>query len=322
MMDAIFGHRNFRNEIIWKRTGAHGGAKRWGPIHDTILFYSTSDNYEWNRVYQPYDEGYIEENYGKKDGRGYFQPISLMAPDVTEGNSGKPWMCIDPTISGKGRHWAIPQEQALPDWFITPPEYSSMNTQEKLDVLNAQGLIYWPEKSGGIPRFKRYANVAKGNPVQDIILDIPPAKGYEYMGYATQKPFTLLERIIKASSNENDVVFDPFCGCATTLEAAHRLNRKWIGIDIAIHAIKRVAKVRLQDRLQLVEGVDFTVDGVPHTLEGAKDLWQRDKYHFRNGLSKKWTDLLQRKRPLTAVLMEGFISIHLLTANCKAWLSR
>ena len=103
----------------------------------------------------------------------------------------------------------------------------------------------------------------------------------ERLGYATQKSVALLDRIIKASSNEGDVVFDPFCGCATTIEAAHRLDRGWIGIDIAIHAIKRVAKVRLQDRQGLREGTDFEISGVPRTMEGARDLWERDKYHFQ-----------------------------------------
>ena len=117
----------------------------------------------------------------------------------------------------------------------------------------------------------------------DIWSDIYPVNpnSHERLGYATQKPLDLLDRIIKASSNEGDVVFDPFCGCATTLEAAHHLKRRWIGIDIAIHAIKRVAKVRLEDRLGLQEGVDFTVKGVPHTLEGAQDLWEHDTYHFQ-----------------------------------------
>ena len=95
------------------------------------------------------------------------------------------------------------------------------------------------------------------------------------MGYATQKPLALLERVITASSNASDVVFDPFCGCATTIEAAQSLGRRWIGCDIAIHAIKRVAKVRLQDRLGLVEGVDFTIDGVPRNIEGARSLGKR-----------------------------------------------
>ena len=101
------------------------------------------------------------------------------------------------------------------------------------------------------------------------------------MGYATQKPLALLERVIMASSEPGDLVFDPFCGCATTIEAAHRLGRRWIGIDIAIHAIKRVAKVRLQERLRLVEGADFEIKGMPRDMEGARDLWQHDKYHFQ-----------------------------------------
>ncbi len=106
-------------------------------------------------------------------------------------------------------------------------------------------------------------------------------KAKERVGYSTQKPLTLLERIIEASSNPGDVVFDPFCGCATTIEAAHKLGRKWIGIDIAIHAIKRVARVRLEDRLGLEEGKDFVIAGVPHSLEGAHDMWDRDKFHFQ-----------------------------------------
>ena len=101
------------------------------------------------------------------------------------------------------------------------------------------------------------------------------------MGYKTQKPLVLMERIIKASSNPGDTVLDPFCGCGTTMEAAHVLGRRWIGIDIAIHAVKRVSRVRLQERLGLVEGQHFEIDGVPRDLEGATDLWKRDKYDFQ-----------------------------------------
>ncbi len=135
---------------------------------------------------------------------------------------------------------------------------------------------------GGI-RLKRYLDEMKGLPLNDIWTDISPinSQAKERLGYATQKPLTLLERIINASSNPGDVVFDPFCGCATTLEAAHNLGRKWIGIDIAIHAIKRVARVRLGDRCDLVEGEDYVIEGVPRNIEGARDLWVRDKYHFQ-----------------------------------------
>ena len=116
------------------------------------------------------------------------------------------------------------------------------------------------------------------------------------MGYATQKPLALLERIIVASSNPGDVVLDPFCGCATTMEAAHNLGRKWIGIDIAIHAVKRVARVRLTERLGLVEGQDFTVEGVPRTVEGAQDLWERDKYHFQKWAVEQADGFVTTKR--------------------------
>ena len=132
-----------------------------------------------------------------------------------------------------------------------------------------------------MPGFKRYLKTSPGTILQDIILDIGPVSGNEDTGRDTHKPLALLERIIKASSNEGDVVLDPFCGCATTLEAAHNLNRQWIGIDIAIHAVKRVAQVRLTEPCGLIEGQDFTVDGVPRNLEGAQDLWVRDKYHFQ-----------------------------------------
>ena len=280
MMDGIFGHKNFMNEIIWRRTGAHGRAKRWGPIHDTILFYTKSNKYTWNRVYEKYDPMYIEKFYRFEDERGRHRLVTLDGPGIRGGSSGQPWRDVNPT--DKGRHWEIPPDRALPGNFQLPDGYSKMSCQKRLDVLDTAGLIYWPPR-GKVPQHKRYLADSKGNPVQDIIGDIRPIGSHanERLGYATQKPVVLLERIISASTNEGDVVFDPFCGCATTLEAAHRLNRKWIGIDIAIHAIKRVAKVRLQKRLQLVEGVDFTIAGVPHTLEGAKDLWTRDKYHFQ-----------------------------------------
>ena len=116
------------------------------------------------------------------------------------------------------------------------------------------------------------------------------------MGYATQKPLPLLDRIIKASSNKGDVIFDPFCGCATTLEAAHKLDREWIGVDIAIHAIKRVAKVRLQERLRLVEDVHFKIAGIPQNLEGARDLWKRDKYHFQKWAVEQVDGFVTTKR--------------------------
>lgn len=280
MMDGIFGHDEFLNEIIWRRTGAHGRAKKWGPIHDVLLFYSKSKSYKWNKAYQPYDPDYLEKHYKNEDEYGKFQPISLTGPGVRSGSSGLPWRDVDPNHSG--RHWGLPPDRALPQRFVFPNGYSHMDCQERLDVLDRQGMIYWPPH-GSIPRFKRYIEVAEGNPVQDVIWDIRPISSHasERLGYATQKPLALLERIIKSSTDKGDVVFDPFCGCATTIEAAHRLDRQWIGIDVAIHAIKRVATIRLKNRCKLKAGEHFEIRGVPNTLEGARDLWERDKYHFQ-----------------------------------------
>ena len=149
-----------------------------------------------------------------------------------------------------------------------------------------------------MPRYRGYISAADGVPIQDVIWDISPigAQANERMGYATQKPLALLERIIESSSNPGDVVLDPFAGCATTMEAAQKMGRNWIGIDIAIHAIKRVARVRLTERLGLVEGQDFTVEGVPRTVEGAQDLWERDKYHFQKWAVEQTDGFVTTKR--------------------------
>ena len=175
---------------------------------------------------------------------------------------------------------------------------------ETMAKLDAEGRIWYPTFKGGThdtsrrPRLKRYLDEMKGGVMANIWTDISPinSQARERLGYATQKPLALLERIIKASSNPGDVVFDPFCGCATTLEAAHHLKRRWVGIDIAIHAIKRVAKIRLQDRLGLVEGKDFEIDGVPRTLEGAHDLWTRDKYHYQKWAVEEVDGFVTTKR--------------------------
>ncbi len=277
MMDGIFGHDNFQSEIIWKRTSAHSGARRWGPIHDTLLFYSASASHTWNTVYQVHSRDYVDKFYRHEDNRGRYRLSDLTAAGIRNEASGKPWKSIDPTETG--RHWAVPTlglKRAAKGSDTT-----SMTTQAKLDLLDQAGYVHWPSRKNGTPSYKRYLNDSKGVKLQDIVVDIAPELGKNRLGYKTQKPVPLLERIISASSNEGDVVLDPFCGCGTTLEAAHNLGRRWIGVDIAIHAIKRVTKVRLEDRLHLREGVDYVIDGVPRNAEGATDLWQRDPYQFQ-----------------------------------------
>ena len=294
MLDGVFGHQNFRNEIVWKRTYAHGGAERWGSVHDTLLMYSKSDACRWTGMTQDYAPEYLDERYDKRDDRGRYQEIVMTGPGVSGGASGQPWKGYDPTAAG--RHWGVPRAalKALEKEGVDIPP----GLHDRLDLLHHHGFVYIPRKPGGVPRFKRHIDGASGLPIQDIISDIPPinSQAKERMGYATQKPLALLERIIKASTNKGDVVLDPFCGCATTLEAANRLDRKWIGIDIAIHAIKRGARLRLTDRCGLVEGTDYEIKGVPRDIEGAKDLWTRDKYHFQKWAVEQVEGFVTTKR--------------------------
>jgi DNA modification methylase len=289
MLDVIFGARNFRNEIVWKRTSAHSGAKRWGPVHDIILFYTKSDQYPWNRVYEPLDKDYIEKFYRYTDERGRYQLVSLTGAGVTKGDSGKPWRGVDPTQVG--RHWAVPQP--LVEQLVGKERAQQMSVQEKLDLLDSAGYIAWPAR-GRVPRYKRYLEMSEGNPIQDVITDIQPigAHARERLGYPTQKPLALLERILQASSNEGDTVLDPFCGCGTAIVAAQKLNRRWIGIDITHLAIALI-KYRLSDMFDLKEGTDYRVVGEPTSVEDARALAQHDRDEFQ-----KWAiGLIPRARP-------------------------
>ena len=248
LMDAIFGPDHFRNEVIWKRTGCHGGAKRWGPIHDTILFYSESARYQWNRTYQEYAPDYLKEYYRYEDERGKYQLVSLTGAGTTEGDSGMEWRGVNPTDSG--RHWAVPQS-ALQNAYPDRADLYQLTTQEKLELLDHAGLLYWPPR-GRVPRQKRYADEGLGVPIQDVVTDIGPigAHAKERTHWRTQKPVALLERIIQASSNPGDMVLDPFCGGATACIAAEKLGRQWIGIDQAPQTMA-VLKGRAQRELQI-----------------------------------------------------------------------
>lgn len=284
MMDGIFGHRNFQNEIIWKRTGSHGGSKRWGPVHDTLLFYTASEKYTWNRVYQDYDQTYLDDFYRFNDERGRYRLVTLTGAGVRSGDSGKPWRGTDPTDSG--RHWAVPAkalERAYPDRDLSP-----LSTQEKLDLLDAARLVYWP-KRGSVPQQKRYSDEAPGVQIQDIVTDIGPiaSQSNERLGYPTQKPIALLDRIIRASTNKDDVVFDPFCGCGTTIYAAEASGRQWIGCDIAILSIKIVREILTGDRYRLVEGTHFDVDGIPVSVEQAEELFKQNPFQFEHWIVER-----------------------------------
>lgn len=259
--DSVFGHQNFRNEIIWKRTSAHSSANRYGPVHDTILFYSKSDSFTWNPQHTPYSADYLASHYRNTDAEGRrFTLSDLTGAGTRNGETGQSWRGFD--VTAKGRHWAY-----MPS---------------TLDDLDRRGLIYWPTGDGW-PRYKRFVDETPGTPLQDTWDDIAPinAMAQERLGYPTQKPIALLERIIASSSNPGDVVFDPFCGCGTAIYAARSLGRKWIGCDIAILSVQLVRDV-LFKRYGLLEGEHYDVSGVPLSMEGAIDLFQRDPRQFQH----------------------------------------
>jgi DNA modification methylase len=272
VMDAIFGLTHFQNEIVWKRTSARSDSHRWNHIHDVLLFYSKTDKYTWNTQYTAYDERYVGESYAAQDEHGRpFKSDDLTAAGTRGGESGKSWRVINPTA--KGRHWALPKN------ILEPLGIVGGTVQQRLDRIEEIGRMLWPEKKGGVPRFKRYLDEMPGLAIQSIISDIPPlsAQSAERLGYPTQKPLALLERIISASSKESDIVLDPFCGCGTTTHAAQKLKREWIGIDITHLAISLIEK-RLKDAFP---GIKYEVHGTPKDMEGARALAAQDKYQFQ-----------------------------------------
>ncbi len=291
ILDAIFGAKNFRNEIVWKRTNAHGSAKRWGPVHDVIFYYTKGHDYIWHKVYEDYDAAYVENFYKLSDANGYYQLVSLTGAGTRTGDSGKVWRGVDPT--SVGRHWAIPLKTLY--GIIDSASAVGLTTQQKLDILDQSGMIYWPTK-GSTPRYKRYLTETPGVSIQDVINDIQPLSAHaaERLGYPTQKPLALLERIINASSNPGDVVLDPFCGCGTAIVAAQKLGRNWLGIDVTPIATSLIQK-RLFDQfeardLRLLSAADksnatalaraFRVEGLPTDEAGARAMFEADHKKF------------------------------------------
>ena len=232
LMDCVFGRSAFRNAITWKRTTGRSDGKRWGRVTDTILFYALGRKPTWNDQYTDHDPEYLRKFYRHEDQWGRWRSADLTAIGRTEnGDSGKPWRGVDP--GARGNHWRAPS--AFPAHFPKPANWGELSTRQKLDKLDELGLVIWPKTSRGtMPSFKRYLSTTKGTKIGDFWPDPLPVQTHskERSGWATQKPVALYERIIAASSNEGDVVLDPFAGCATTCVAAERLKRQWIGVDI------------------------------------------------------------------------------------------
>jgi len=264
ILDETFGAENFRNEVIWRRTRAHNDAKltRFGSIHDVLLFYAKSDERVFNRIVTERAESAPKTHdlYRHSDGRLY-RKGDCRAP----GNRGPKF-----EWNGHVQHWRF--------------------TREMADQLEAEGKIIYSRT--GMPRVLRPVEETRGSPLQDVWTDIDTlnAAAAERLGYQTQKPLALLERIITASSNPGDIVLDPFCGCGTTIHAAQKLDRQWIGIDITYLAINLI-KRRLKDAFG--EEIEFEEKGQPTDFESAKRLAELDKFQFQH-----WTLSLIGARPL------------------------
>ena len=274
LLDAVFGADKFRNEIIWKRTSAHSSAKRYSPVHDVIFFYTKTENYTWNPAFQPIPQETIDQWYNNLEAvtDRRFNRADLTAPGVRTGQSGSVWRGVDPT--SKGRHWAIPG--------FVGDLVKGLDTLEALDALDAAGRLYWPKRAGGTPMLKRYLDESPGIPALDVVNDVKPLNNVsaERLGYPTQKPEALLERLIRASSNEGDTVLDPFCGCGTSVAVSQRLNRRWIGIDIT-HLAMTLIKSRLHDNYGNEVAKTYKVVGEPVFLPDAQALAASDPYLFQ-----------------------------------------
>jgi site-specific DNA-methyltransferase (adenine-specific) len=276
VLDTIFGPENFRNEIVWKRTSSHNdasqGLSRYGRTNDSILFYAKSEKITWNIQYAPYDESYTDQHYSNVDsatGRRY--KTSDLTAAKPGGDTSYEWKGSRPPT---GRFWA----------------YSKAN----MEKFEAEGRIHYGKT--GMARLKHFLDDMPGVSLGSNWTDIPPinSQAAERLGYPTQKPLALLERIISASSNPGDVVLDPFCGCGTAICAAQQLGRRWVGIDIT-HLSIALQKYRLKDMFKLDEKKDYAVKGEPEDLPGARQLALDDRYQFQ-----WWALSLVKAKPLGA----------------------
>lgn len=268
LLDAIFDARNFRNEISWKRFSAKNDPHRFGRSHDVILFYSKTNDFTWNVQYGPFEGDYVEANYRfveEGTGRRYRQDnLTAAKPggDVSyEWHGARPY---------KGRYWAY--------------------SKAKMDQMLADGRIEF--RSTGMPVYKRYLDEQKGVPLQDIWTDVRLHSGSkERLGYPTQKPLALMERILAASTNEGDVVLDPFCGCGTTVAAAQELGRRWVGIDVTYISIDLIAKRLEHTYGNAIEGA-YEIAGIPRDRAAALALFSQSPFDF-----ERWAVSLINAQP-------------------------
>ena len=253
LMDAVFGKAMFRNEIVWKRIGNHNDAGRFGRTGDRLLFYGANIRRDGVRI--PLSDDNVRSKYRHRDERGRYSDDNLTGPKTSDGEAGQPWRGWNPTDIG--RCWSVPKTGDYAVWIeasLIPGYRAEKGILARLDLLYEADLIIFTVN--GTPRLKRYLMASPGQIPPDVWTDIPPvnSQAKERTGYPTQKPLALLDRIIRASSREGDVVLDPFCGCATALVAADRLRRKWAGIDLSPLAISLVNDRIAEDRADKKRG--------------------------------------------------------------------
>lgn len=255
LLDAVFGAKRFVNEIIWQRYGSHNDSKTFGRVHDVIFFYAKSDKFIFSKQHGSYSQDYIAERFrfADPDGRRWAEQ-NLSSP------SPRPNLTY-PFTAKNGVTYA-------------PPPNGWKYTLERMQKLDDDNCLHYPAKTDGRLRLKNYLDERAGPPVQDVWTDIGLIGGTspERLGYPTQKPVALLERILNASSNPGDVVLDPFCGCGTTVHAAQKLGRQWMGIDVTHLAIGLIEK-RLKDAFP---GVTYKLHGVPADIAGARQMFADD----------------------------------------------
>jgi len=222
-LDEVFGRTGYASEVVWKRTSSHNDPKKYGNIHDTLYYYSRTEKRVWNQQYQPHDAEYLDKVYVYSDERGRYRLADLTAPGVSKGETGTEWRGVNP--SAVGRHWRT-----------SPSELERLLKDGRIQ-LKKDGK---PSLNG----WKQYLSDVQGMPLLTIWSDLANVTGIsaEKLGYPTQKPETLLERIIKASSNEADLIADFFCGSGTTAAVAEKLGRKWIATDLGKFAIHTTRK--------------------------------------------------------------------------------
>jgi site-specific DNA-methyltransferase (adenine-specific) len=274
ILDTVFNPENFRSEITWKRSSAHNNVSRnFGIVTDTILYFVKSGDALFNMVYTPYDQKYLDDFYRHVDKGGRRYRLDNMRNPSVRPNLTYDYKGFKPHPNG----WAV--------------------GLERMKQLDAEGRLEFPKSPEGRIALRRFLDEMPGVPLQNLWDDIPPisSQARERLGYPTQKPEALLERIIAASSNEGDVILDPFCGCGTTVAVAQRLKRQWIGIDVTALATTLI-EWRLKTAYKLTPGKDYTIHGLPTTPDEARKLANLDTDKTRKQF-EMWAISLVSGRP-------------------------